>query len=188
MPVFLRRTAGLASVAVLLAIAGSVSAQTTLGANATAEARIDWAKRHVELVCRPLEAKGRKTEAAKCFERVSLFIADPQSAIPDENPTPLRRTAEPEPSAVQPPERPASTEPRRLPVIRTAAVKHLATARAYHHRIAKVTAPRQARPLVVASNDQVLTPTIPVRDASPAAKRCGSLPCSRIMTMLGVGY
>lgn len=180
MLVSLRRTVGFASVAVLLVISGSVSAQTAPGTSA--EARIDWAKRHVEQVCRPLEAQGRKVEAARCFERVSLFIADPQSPIPVEAATPLRRIAEPEPTAVRPPESPAA-EPRRLSVIRTAAVKHAGAAR-HHHRIAKVTPPRLARPLVVASNDEVL----PARDTSPAGKRCGSLPCSRIMTMLGVGY
>src|SRR3712207_5625716 len=70
----------------VLVLAGSVAGLLTAGTLATAqgtstptqsasaEARLAWAKRHVELVCRPLEEQRQFDKATRCYNDVARLM------------------------------------------------------------------------------------------------------------------
>lgn len=128
---FFRRAMSVGSVACVVAAAG-FGASSVMAGDSSAEARIDWAKRHVELVCRPLEANKLSARAAKCYEEVSLFIADPKREIPSEvEAIPLRRTASESPAkpkAAMSQAAPARTVPTKAVAAAKPAVKQAVAA------------------------------------------------------------
>lgn len=164
---------------------GSAAVAQTLAADASvAEARIAWAKRHVELVCRPLEAQHLSARAAKCYEEVSLFIADARRPIP-----PSVAAAEP----VKTPAAKAVAVAKPVvakPVVAKAADEKIAP-KATPKRVASHVRPARKRlaqrPVVVASNERVATALAAAQD-SVNVKRCGNIPCYRFTTILGVGF
>jgi hypothetical protein len=69
-----------AAIAVMLLASGSASAGSTTG---QAEARRIWAERHADLVCRPLEARGLRQRARRCYGDVARAVADPAQDFRD---------------------------------------------------------------------------------------------------------
>lgn len=62
--------------------ADGASAQTGRTDRAALDARIAWAKRQVELVCRPLEARKMFDKATRCYDDASRIVGDPAKAVP----------------------------------------------------------------------------------------------------------
>ena len=210
---FLRRAMSVGSVACAVAMAG-LGSSSVIAADSSAEARIEWAKRHVELVCRPLEANKLSARAAKCYEEVSLFIADPKREIPTEvEALPLRRTAgdgvstPKSPAAVAKPAPKAAVAAVKKPELKVVAVAPVEAPRVASKtaeakavdvkrparrvvRVASIRHPKPrvaaVRPLVVASNDRIPV-ALAAAQENVSARRCG-LPCARLTTILGVGY
>lgn len=154
----------MARIAVLTAMglaATAASAQTTT-ADKPAEARLAWAKRHVELVCRPLEARQMFDKATRCYNDVARIVSDASKTLP---------TAEVKPAApAEPVARPASRTP---PAVR-APVRTAAPAPAVRTRIIA----RQVVP-------PVYRPVVAVEPSSP--RRCSGVSCLQF-TSLGVGF
>jgi hypothetical protein len=164
-----------ASFAGLLAVAGVAVAQNGSAAQpgGAAEARLAWAKRHVELVCRPLEEQRMFDKATRCYNDVARLMgvsekptATAQSSTPAQKPA---AEAAPAPAAAATPA-PARPAARPAPV-RTAA-------KPAPVRVAATPARPAAQPVVLARND-----VAPAR----ASGRCSGLSCMRY-TLLGVGF
>ena len=75
------RLAGMVAVASLgtAAMAEQVVQRTELKA---AEARLSWAKRHIELVCKPFEARQMFDKATRCYDDVSRLVGDVSKPVP----------------------------------------------------------------------------------------------------------
>ena len=163
-----------------LAMAQSSSPETQPSA---AEARLAWAKRHVELVCRPLEAQRLFDKATRCYNDVARLMESsrrettaanseqPQPAV-TASPTPANPAAEASPA-------PAASAPARpKPAVRPAPVRTAAAKPA--SRIAPVRAPAR---ITVAQADR---PAVPALTQSGSG-RCSGMSCLRY-TLLGVGF
>lgn len=73
-------------VALCFGLAILLSASGSAGASPMAEqaaARRIWAERHVDLVCQPLEARGQRERARRCYEDVKRAVADPTQDFTD---------------------------------------------------------------------------------------------------------
>jgi hypothetical protein len=68
------------SLAVLLSASGSAGASSM---TSQAEARRIWAERHVDLVCRPLAARGLRERARRCYGDVARAVRDPAQDFSD---------------------------------------------------------------------------------------------------------
>lgn len=214
---FLRRAMSVGGLACVVAVAG-LSSSSVIAGDSSAEARIEWAKRHVELVCRPLEANKLAARAAKCYEEVSLFIADPKREIPAEvEAVPLRRTAGDGPASQKaaPPKavvaaKPAPNatvaaakkpEPKAIvtvPAPSNRVASKVAEAKAVDvkrpaRRVVRVASIRHPKPRVAAVRPVVIASNDRIPVALAAAQdnvsaRRCGLPCTRFTTILGVGY
>ena len=47
-----------------------------------AEARLSWAKRHIELVCKPFETRQMFDKATRCYNDVSRLVGDVTQPVP----------------------------------------------------------------------------------------------------------
>ena len=164
------RTLALAAITVALAaFAGPASAETiTSSASASvAQSRLDWAKRHVELVCKPLETRGEFERATRCYNDVTRLVGEPSKATPA-------------PSAYGP----ATSKPAAAtrPVVKTAAAKPAAKTAAVS-RPAPARVRFSQRAITVAAADPLpLAPAV-----QPSARRCVGVSCLQY-TLLGVGF
>ncbi len=95
--------------AATLALAfGTLGAGSALAQNeVVSEARLANAKRHMELVCQPLENRRQFAKAARCFSNVTAYLTDATVALAEPaQPRPVR-------VAVEAPTRVALIAPRR---------------------------------------------------------------------------
>ncbi|NNM74644.1 hypothetical protein [Enterovirga aerilata] len=140
--------------------------------NTTAEARLAWAKRHVELVCQPLEAQKMFDKATRCYNDVArlMGLASRETTVTAE-----RAAPGPAPSAESAPAATNHATPKARPAIRPAPVR-TALARPAPVRIAA--APARPRPAVAAQTDA---------PAASRSSRCSGMSCMRY-TLLGVGF
>ena len=147
-----------------------------------AEARLAWAKRHVELVCRPLEVQKLFDKATRCYNDVARLVesslqeatagsvgdTSPAGALPEVAKAPGDTVPAPAVSA------PAKARPATRPApVRTAAVQ----------AAPRVVAPRAPARIVVAQAERAPTAAA----AQLASSRCSGMSCFRY-TLLGVGF
>jgi hypothetical protein len=169
-----------ATLAGILAVATAAGAQggaPTPQGNSVAEARLAWAKRHVELVCRPLEAQKMFDKATRCYNDVARLMA-----ASSEKPAATAESAQPaqQPAAQSAPTA-APAKPR--PAARPAPVRAAAAAKPAPVRVAAVSSGPRApvRPIAVAQNDLRAAP------AAAVSSRCSGIGCLKY-TLLGVGF
>ena len=182
------RTLALSAGAVLALSVGTFAAAPGARAEpeATAEARLAWAKRHVELVCRPLEARQMFDRATRCYNDVARLVGDATKALPSASaskPAPAASVAAPAASSPAPattaarPAAPSVTRPAATrPVVKTAA-------RATPARPAPVRTRIVARQVTPPASE--VGPSL--RPAPTASRRCSGVGCLQY-TLLGVGF
>jgi hypothetical protein len=150
------------------------------------EARLAWAKRHVELVCRPLEEQKMFDRATRCYNDVARLMAPTQAAAPSATAEASPSPAKTAPESASPPAASAPAKPR--PAARPAPVRTAAVAKPIQASPAPVraaAAPARPRP--------VARPLTLAQKNGPAAKpfgpvaRCSGVSCLRY-TLLGVGF
>ena len=168
-----------ASAAMALSAATFANAQGA--SEAAPEARLAWAKRHVELVCRPLEARQMFDRATRCYNDVARLVGDGSKALPTtaaSKPTPATAATAPAPAATATrPAAPAVNRPAATrPAVKTAAARP-APAR-----------PAPARTRIVARQVAPASDAGPLLGPAPAAsRRCSGIGCLQY-TLLGVGF
>jgi hypothetical protein len=174
-----------AGLATVLAAGTFAMAQGNGGApqpSSTVEARLAWAKSHVERVCRPLESQRMFDRATRCYNDVARLmgassrdvpVATAERAVPAQQP-------DAKPSAENTPPAAASATPAKpRPAVRPAPVRTAAARKPARVRVAS--APVRPRVITVAQNEAA---TIPVVSTS---KSCSGIGCLRY-TLLGVGF
>ena len=163
----------------LLSAAGVAAAQggasPSPGPVAQKEAKLAWAKRRVELVCRPLEEQKMFDRATRCYNDVARLVgATPATADSSAGaPQPTARSAPAAAPAAQPKSAPS---PRRAPV-RTAAQPALI-------RVAATSIRSRPAPRPAAGTGVYAAPAAA---SGPGFNRCAQMSCMRY-TLLGVGF
>ncbi|MDB5510568.1 MAG: hypothetical protein JWR08_51 [Enterovirga sp.] len=163
MPISSRILAAATGLCALTAVTGAL-AQSASGEASVAEARVAWAKRHVELVCRPLETQGMFDKATRCYNDVARLISD---------------TAKPAPAAAAAP-RPVAPADARPAEIRPTKPAVRAASRPAPAPVARRIA---ARPIVAVAQNDLRAPAV----LQPVSRRCTGVGCLQY-TLLGVGF
>lgn len=161
--------AGVAGALATGTVAVAQSGSTAPQPNSAAEARLAWAKRHVELVCRPLESQKMFDRATRCYNDVARLMGSS-----------AREAAAPVERADAAPAKPAAA-PKPAPVARPAPVRTASAGKPAPVRVATV----PARPRIVARPAVAEGSIAPA--AAPASNRCSGVSCLRY-TLLGVGF
>ena len=154
------------------------------GPSSTVEGRLEWAKRHVELVCRPLESQKMFDKATRCYNDVARLMGASSREAPVS--TAERAAPAPKPAAenVPPPAASATTPAKPRPTARPAPVRTASARNPAPVRVAAtpVRARTSSRVITVAQNEGQGAPVI-----TPTSNRCSGVACLRY-TLLGVGF
>ena len=169
---------GVLAVTVALTFPSVLASAQATQPDPTPEARLAWAKRHVELVCRPLEARQMFDRATRCYNDVARLVSDASKPLPpadraDAAASAARPAAAPAP-AIRP-TTPAATRPSTSrPAVRVA-------------RAAPVS-PVRARPAAQPAAVAFAAPDLAPYGLYPSdTKRCSGVGCLKY-TLLGVGF
>lgn len=153
-----------------------------------AEARLAWAKRHVELVCHPLEAQKLFDKATRCYNDVARLMETSRRDVTAANAGdagPAVSTPEPAKSASETVTTPAASAPvttapaKPRPTTRPAPVRTAAAAKPAPRA---VPARAPARIIVAQADRPAAQAFVPA-----SGNRCSGVSCMRY-TLLGVGF
>jgi hypothetical protein len=159
--------------------------------SSAAEARLAWAKRHVELVCRPLESQKMFDRATRCYNDVARLMgasretpsAVAERAAPADKPVGEKPAAQ-KPAAENAPAAAPTSPAKPRPSVRPAPVRTAAASKPATVKVAAAPARVRvaSRALMSAQNPSPAAPVI-----TPASNRCSGVGCLRY-TLLGVGF
>jgi hypothetical protein len=155
--------------------------------SSAAEARLAWAKRHVELVCRPLESQKMFDRATRCYNDVARLMGASSRETPSavaERAEPAPKPAAPKPAAENAPAAAPTSPAKPRPALRPGPVRTAAAIKPATIKVAAAPARVRvaSRALTAAQNPSPAAPVI-----TTASNRCSGVGCLRY-TLLGVGF